>query len=67
MTCASIPFHRPLPGDEAIRAARSSANRGNALKGNTVDLDSYRQEQPAQLPVQKLPPSLECGKAAHAG
>ena len=40
--------------------------RRNAIKGNTVNLNSYRQEQPVQLPVPSLPSSLECGKAAHA-
>ncbi len=41
--------------------------RRNALKRNTVDLDSHRREQPAELPVPQLPPSLECGDAAHQG
>ena len=35
-------------------------------KTNTVNLDSYRQEQPAQLPVPRLPAPQECGKASHA-
>ena len=41
--------------------------RRNALQGNTMDLDSYRQEQPAPYPQAKLPPPLECGNTAHAG
>jgi hypothetical protein len=34
--------------------------RRNVLKGNTVDLDSYRREQPVQLPKPQLLPSMEC-------
>jgi hypothetical protein len=40
--------------------------RRNALQGNGVNLDSYRQEQPARFPLLKLPPSQECGQAAQA-
>ena len=39
-------------------------HRRNALHGNVVNLDSYRQQNlPAQFPLTKLPPSQECGKA----
>jgi hypothetical protein len=38
--------------------------RRNALKGDLVDLDSYRQEQPTQFPLLKLPPSAECGQTS---
>jgi hypothetical protein len=41
--------------------------RRNALEGNRVNLDSYRQEQPAPYPLFKVPPSRECGKALSAG
>jgi hypothetical protein len=41
--------------------------RRNALEGNHLNLDSYRQEQPAQFPLPKLAPSQECGKAPPAG
>jgi hypothetical protein len=40
--------------------------RRNALQGNRVNLDSYRQEHPAAFPPQKVPPSQQCGKAAQA-
>jgi hypothetical protein len=42
--------------------------RRNALHGNVVDLDSYRQQDlPALFPLTTLPPSQECDKAAPAG
>jgi hypothetical protein len=34
--------------------------RRNALMGHPVNLDSYRSEQPARLPLLKLAPSAEC-------
>ena len=37
-------------------------HRRNALQGNPVNLDSYRQEQPAPVPLTKVPPSAECGQ-----
>jgi len=37
--------------------------RRNALLDNHAHLDSYRPEQPAQFPLPKLPPSLNCGQA----
>jgi hypothetical protein len=38
--------------------------RRNALQGNGLDLNSYRQEKPASHLPLKLPSSEECGKAA---
>ena len=40
--------------------------RRNALRGDPVNLDSYRQEQPARLPLKKIPSSAECGQGARA-
>jgi len=40
--------------------------RRNALRGDPVKLDSYRQEQPARFPLKKLPRSAECGHGAAA-
>lgn len=37
--------------------------RRNALTGNGVDLESYRQERLPQFPLQVFPKSVECGKA----
>jgi hypothetical protein len=36
--------------------------RRNALEGHPVNLDSYRQPQPALFPLLKVPPSAECGQ-----
>ena len=36
--------------------------RRNAIEGNTTDLTSYRQNQPARWQLTKLPASEECGK-----
>ena len=41
-------------------------HRRNALQGNPVSLDSYRQDQPARFPLKKVPPSAECGQSAPA-
>jgi hypothetical protein len=35
----------------------------NALQGNRMSLDSYRQERPVLYPLVRLPPSQECGHA----
>ncbi len=40
--------------------------RRNTLTGSRVDLNSYRQEQPAVYPLLKLPPSQQCGRAPKA-
>jgi hypothetical protein len=34
--------------------------RRNALYGDVINLDSYRQEQPVRYEPQVLPPSLQC-------
>jgi hypothetical protein len=36
--------------------------RRNALEGHPVNLDSYRQPEPALFPLLKVPPSAECGQ-----
>jgi hypothetical protein len=37
--------------------------RRSVVKGNIVNLQSYRQERPARYPLVRLPPSQECGQA----
>ena len=37
--------------------------RRNAIIDDFIDLSSYRKEQPAQVPLMKIPQSQECGKA----
>ena len=37
--------------------------RRNALKGDTVDLETYRHEQPARIAWGRLPRADECGAA----
>jgi hypothetical protein len=53
----------PNPAIYLDPAYWAELQRRNALKGNRVDLDSYRKEQPARFPLQQLLPSQECGNA----
>ena len=41
-------------------------HRRNALQGNPVSLDSYRQDHPARFPLKKVPSSAECEQSAPA-
>jgi hypothetical protein len=57
----------PNPATYLDPAYWKELQRRSALEGNLLNLDSYRQEQPAQFPLGKLPPSPECGQASQAG
>ncbi len=52
----------PNPAIFLDPAYRNELQRRNALTGSGIDLDSYRQEEPAVYPLLKLPPAQECGQ-----